>query len=79
MKPKPSINQLAWQLRTNTLTLENDRVVLLSSMLQTATDETRAIVQARADEINRIISIANIHPANITELKIFFDDMENRP
>ncbi|HEY3311210.1 MAG TPA: hypothetical protein VGK00_06170 [Anaerolineales bacterium] len=79
MKPKSSITQLAWQLRTNVLTLENGKVVILPGMLQTAKPEAREIVQERADEINRIISRDDLHPASLAELRAIFDDLENRP
>ncbi len=73
-----TIQQLTWQLRSNTLAFENGRVVIIPSMLQTATPKTRAVVQKRADEINQIISQDGLHPASLEELKAIFDDMENK-
>jgi hypothetical protein len=73
------INQLAWQLRTGTLALDDGLVVVVPGMLMTSSAEVRATVQRRADEINEIIRRDNIHPATLEELKTIFTKMEKRP
>jgi hypothetical protein len=72
-----TIQALAWQIRSGTLTLEAGRVVIVETMLQTAANRTaRPQVQERADEINNYLSANGLHFGSLADLQKHFNTLE---
>jgi hypothetical protein len=73
------IKALAWQLRSGALKLEAGHLVLNMAMLQDDSPEKLVVIRERCSRINKIIGLAGLHPVDLEELKIYFDNLAYPP
>jgi hypothetical protein len=71
------VSDLAWQLRSGTLTLKGGRVEYCSFLAAAGAPEVVATIQRRVDAINAIIEAEGLTPRSIANLADYFTAKEN--